>query len=203
MTVVDTLWSNAKYPTGMRRVCTQREEEGGGRHLGGVAYLRIVDVHGGADPLGQIQLRRLLSLPRRQSPPAGKQLPLQHHRLVIHHLPTCAFSVREGTPKHHKESQRGDGRRAHLRHDHQRGRRIGQVARPVLVPARRPVPPAQITCSPANRVHKHGDAPGVCPLPVPRHACIYAWKTGPARSNLRPLTALHTVGRSTCGEKGG
>lgn len=58
----------------------------GGNHLGGVAYLRIVDVHGGTDPLGQIQLRCLLGLPRRQGFPAGKQLPLQHYRLVIHHL---------------------------------------------------------------------------------------------------------------------
>lgn len=49
-------------------------------------------MHGGADPLGQVQLGCLLILPRRQRFTAGKQLPLQHHRLVIHHL-TCVFSV--------------------------------------------------------------------------------------------------------------
>lgn len=51
-------------------------------------------MHGGADPLGQIQLRCLLLFPRRQRFTAGKQLPFQYHRLVLDHL-MHIFSVLE------------------------------------------------------------------------------------------------------------
>lgn len=74
------------------------EDEGGDNHLGGVADLGVVDVHGGADPLGQIQLRCLLLFPRRRGFTAGKQLPFQNHRLVLDHL-TRIFSVSE-QPRH-------------------------------------------------------------------------------------------------------
>lgn len=65
-------------------------------HLGSVADLRVVDVHGGADPAGQRKGRVLLLLlllvqGRRTS--AGEQLPLQHHRLGVNHL----HSSRQGT----------------------------------------------------------------------------------------------------------
>lgn len=39
--------------------------EGGGAHLGCVADLRVVDVHGGADPAGQGQRGVLLALTHR------------------------------------------------------------------------------------------------------------------------------------------
>lgn len=63
-------------------------------HLGGVADLRVVDVHGGADPAGQREGRvLLLLLVRGRRPSAGEQLPLQHHRLGVNHL----HSNRQGT----------------------------------------------------------------------------------------------------------
>lgn len=55
-------------------------------HLGRVADLRVVDVHGGADPAGQREGGVLLVLTRRRGSSAGIQLPLQHHRLGVDHL---------------------------------------------------------------------------------------------------------------------
>lgn len=62
-------------------------------HLGGVADLRVVNVHGGADPAGQGEGGVLLLLVWGRCPSAGEQLPLQHHRLGVNYL----YSSRQRT----------------------------------------------------------------------------------------------------------